>query len=116
MSDDPVKRSRFGFVPSAAGSGHGVGHCPVRWRGVYRGRESYTDRVVCYRSIKPSPVATSNVHAFGSGSLNLPSPISSGIQRYRESHCVRGFQISPMKITAVVFVPTTLTIIVDCDP
>src|SRR5450631_628572 len=62
------------------------------------------------------PVFTSSVHSRGSGSRNLPFPISSGIHKYRESHCVRGFQISPMKITAVAFFPTTFSIIVDCDP
>src|SRR5690242_191364 len=34
-----------------------------------------------YGLITPSPVSTSSVQSFGSGSLNLPSPISNGIQR-----------------------------------
>ena len=63
-----------------------------------------------------SPVAISSCHGFGSGSDNFPSPIWSGIHRYRESHCVHGFQMSPMKITVVVFEPVTLSINVDCDP
>ena len=32
----------------------------------------------------------SSVHCRGSGSTSFPSPIFSGIQRYRESHWVRG--------------------------
>src|ERR1039457_4097811 len=63
-----------------------------------------------------SPVSTSSVHSFGAGRRRPPSPISTGIQMYRESHCVRGFQISPMKITLVALDPTTFKSIVDCDP
>ena len=66
--------------------------------------------------IAASPVATSSVHSCGSGRNILPSPISTGIQRYRESHCVRGFQMSPMKITVVALDPTTFSSMVDCDP
>ena len=44
-----------------------------------------------------SPVAISS--RFGSGSHSFASPISKAIPKYRESHCVPGFQMSPMKIT-----------------
>ena len=66
--------------------------------------------------ITPSPVSMSSVHTRGSGRTSLPSPISSGIHRYRESHCEFGRQMSPMKITVVVCVPTTFSSIVDWLP
>src|SRR5271157_4107091 len=72
--------------------------------------------VYVYSTTFATPVFTSIVHGLGSGSHNFPLPISSGIQRYRESHCASGFQMSPMKMTVVAFSPTTFNSIVDCEP
>ncbi len=73
-------------------------------------------RLPSYFFMAATPVATSSVHSLGSGTQSLPSPISRGIYKYRESHWVRGFQTSAMKITVVVLLPTTFSITVDCEP
>src|SRR5262245_31695366 len=90
-------------------------------RALKSGQPATTQRPRCsystpYFLIWLSPVLTSSVHSFGSGSHNLPSPICNGIHKYRESHCVFGFHMSPRKITVVDFVPTTFNIMVDCEP